>query len=61
MHRWSPTDTCCATLSEVNGKQHLEIWSNRILKRCVDLKALDIHGDVYTDGLLGFCFYYILN
>lgn len=38
-----------STDSKDNRKQYLEIWKNRYMKQCMDLAALEIHGDVYTD------------
>lgn len=32
-------------------KQFIEIWSKQCLLKNYDLSALDVHGDVYTDGI----------
>lgn len=37
-------------MRELNDTQYLEIWQNENLIRSVDLKSLDLHGNVYTDG-----------
>ncbi|KAK0171369.1 hypothetical protein PV328_009110 [Microctonus aethiopoides] len=34
-------------------KQFIEIWSKQCLLKNYDLSALDVHGDVYTDGEFG--------
>ncbi|XP_068631647.1 acylamino-acid-releasing enzyme-like isoform X2 [Battus philenor] len=34
-------------------KQYLEVWCKHNLAHCVDLTALDIHGDVYADSEFG--------
>ncbi|XP_026332967.1 acylamino-acid-releasing enzyme-like [Hyposmocoma kahamanoa] len=34
-------------------KQYLEVWSRATLAHCVDLTALDLHGDVYADSEFG--------
>ncbi|RZC35335.1 acylamino-acid-releasing enzyme, partial [Asbolus verrucosus] len=46
----SPSEKLKAVLKSSNEKQYLEIWQNQNLTKSVDLNALDIHGDVYTDG-----------
>ncbi|KOB73692.1 putative acylpeptide hydrolase, partial [Operophtera brumata] len=50
----SPRETYKALIrEEKNGKetkkQYLEVWSKSTLQHCIDLTALDIHGDVYAD------------
>ncbi|CAK1595792.1 unnamed protein product [Parnassius mnemosyne] len=34
-------------------KQYLEVWCRHNLAHCIDLTALDIHGDVYADSEFG--------
>ncbi|XP_075973190.1 acylamino-acid-releasing enzyme-like isoform X1 [Anticarsia gemmatalis] len=51
----SPRETFKALIrEEKNGKelkkQYLEVWNKNTLAHCVDLTALDIHGDVYADS-----------
>ncbi|XP_072932261.1 acylamino-acid-releasing enzyme-like [Epargyreus clarus] len=36
-----------------NKKQYMEVWSKNTLVHSVDLSALEVHGDVYTDSELG--------
>ncbi|XP_059059137.1 acylamino-acid-releasing enzyme-like [Achroia grisella] len=52
----SPRDTYRAVIREEKDKdkkQYLEVWSKSNLVHCVDLTALDIHGDVYADSEFG--------
>ncbi|XP_022905429.2 acylamino-acid-releasing enzyme-like isoform X1 [Onthophagus taurus] len=53
MRSTSKSEKFQCVVRENDGKQYLEIWTNDNLSRCVDLKALDIHGDIYTDGEFG--------
>ncbi|EFA09948.1 acylamino-acid-releasing enzyme [Tribolium castaneum] len=46
----SPSEKYKAVLRTSNDKQFIEVWQNQNLTKIVDLNALDIHGDVYTDG-----------
>lgn len=46
----SPSEHFKAVLRELDSKQYLEIWLNSNLTRNIDLSALDVHGNVYTDG-----------
>ncbi|KAI4460703.1 serine peptidase s9 family member [Holotrichia oblita] len=46
----SKTENLIGLIRESDSKQFLEIWSQDELKTTVDLKSLDLHGDVYTDG-----------
>lgn len=54
----SESDELRAIVREIpangNGtnKQYLEIWKHHQLFQNYDLSALDVHGEVYTDGLL---------
>ncbi|XP_013143023.1 PREDICTED: acylamino-acid-releasing enzyme-like [Papilio polytes] len=34
-------------------KQYLEVWCKHNLEHCIDLTALDLHGDVYADSEFG--------
>ncbi|KPJ08344.1 Acylamino-acid-releasing enzyme [Papilio machaon] len=34
-------------------KQYLEVWCRHNLAHCIDLTALDVHGDVYADSEFG--------
>lgn len=50
----SPLETYKAVIREEKDskdakKQYLEVWSKNKLAHCIDLTALDIHGDVYAD------------
>ncbi|XP_073945001.1 acylamino-acid-releasing enzyme-like isoform X2 [Choristoneura fumiferana] len=55
----SPKETFKAVIREEKDskdakKQYLEIWKNNAgLTNCIDLTALDIHGDVYADSEFG--------
>ncbi|KAM3964471.1 acylamino-acid-releasing enzyme isoform 2-T2 [Aphomia sociella] len=52
----SPRDTYRAVIreeKEKDKKQYLEVWTKSSLVHCVDLTALDIHGDVYADSEFG--------
>ncbi|VVC99151.1 unnamed protein product [Leptidea sinapis] len=55
----SPKETYKAVIrEEKNGKDNskkffLEIWSKKCLSHSIDLLALEIHGDVYTDAEFG--------
>ncbi|XP_039753835.1 acylamino-acid-releasing enzyme-like isoform X1 [Pararge aegeria] len=56
----SPKDTFKAVIREekddkdpTKKKFFLEVWSSTTLKHSIDLTALDIHGDVYTDAEFG--------
>ncbi|XP_077282903.1 acylamino-acid-releasing enzyme-like isoform X2 [Arctopsyche grandis] len=54
----SPSENLKALIRESTDskdakKQYLEIWRRRQIKQCIDLAALDIHGDVYTDSEFG--------
>jgi acylaminoacyl-peptidase len=46
----SPSERFRAVLKSANEKQFLEIWQSHNLTKVIDLNALDLHGDVYTDG-----------
>lgn len=49
----SPSEKFRAVLRDIDNKekkQFLEIWDQQKLFRSVDLTALDLHGDVYSDG-----------
>ncbi|KAI4460694.1 serine peptidase s9 family member [Holotrichia oblita] len=46
----SKTGNLIGIIRQYDSKQFLEIWSHDELKMTVDLKSLDLHGDVYTDG-----------
>lgn len=57
LSRISDSDELRAVLRDVppngsNGshKQYLEVWKHHQLYQNYDLGALDVHGDVYTDG-----------
>ncbi|KAI4460707.1 serine peptidase s9 family member [Holotrichia oblita] len=45
----SKTGNLIGIIRENDSKQFLEIWSQDELKATVDLKSLDLHGDVYAD------------
>ncbi|XP_052759422.1 acylamino-acid-releasing enzyme-like isoform X2 [Galleria mellonella] len=52
----SPRDTYRAVIreeKEKDKKQYLEVWSKTSLVHCIDLTALDLHGDVYADSEFG--------
>ncbi|KAJ0176985.1 hypothetical protein K1T71_006994 [Dendrolimus kikuchii] len=54
----SPRETYKAIIrEEKNGKdtkkQYLEVWNKKTLAYCIDLTALDMHGDVYADSEFG--------
>lgn len=46
----APSENFRAVLRELESKQYLEVWENSKLIRNVDLAALELHGNVYTDG-----------
>ncbi|GJQ85226.1 hypothetical protein Trydic_g13066 [Trypoxylus dichotomus] len=46
----SKSEKLIGLIRENDSKQFLEIWTQDELKTTVNLKALDVHGDVYTDG-----------
>lgn len=46
----APSENSRAVLRELESKQYLEVWQNNKLIRNVDLAALELHGNVYTDG-----------
>jgi acylaminoacyl-peptidase len=46
----SPSERFRAVLKSANEKQFLEIWQSHNVTKVIDLNALDLHGDVYTDG-----------
>lgn len=46
----APSEKFKAVLRELESKQYLEVWENNKLIRNVDLAALELHGNVYTDG-----------
>lgn len=46
----SPSEDLRAVLRTVNDKQYIEIWRKENLVKVVDLNALEVHGDVYTDS-----------
>lgn len=35
--------------SKNNKKQYLEVWKHKYMKNCIELDALEIHGNVYSD------------
>lgn len=50
----SPHETYKAIIREEKNdkdtkKQYLEVWNKKTLAHCIDLTALDLHGDVYAD------------
>ncbi|XP_026725351.1 acylamino-acid-releasing enzyme-like isoform X1 [Trichoplusia ni] len=54
----SPRETFKAIIREEKTgkdtkKQFLEVWNKNTLAHCVDLTALDMHGDVYADSEFG--------
>ncbi|XP_028027896.1 acylamino-acid-releasing enzyme-like isoform X1 [Bombyx mandarina] len=54
----SPNETYRAVIREERNqkdlkKQYLEVWSKNHLAHCIDLNALDLHGDVYADSEFG--------
>ena len=55
---YSPTGRYVAVIREQTEsketKQILEVWSTDNLKSSVDMKALDVHGHIYTDGKFRF-------
>lgn len=68
LSRISNSDELCAIIREVppngsNGthKQYLEVWKHHQLYQNYDLAALEVHGDVYTDGKLHFSQYTITH
>lgn len=56
----APSETYRAVVRELESKQYLEIWQSNKLIRNVDLGALELHGNVYTDGkyFLGYLFWF---
>lgn len=48
----APSEKFRAVLRELETKQYLEIWQSNKLVRNVDLAALELHGNVYADGIL---------
>ncbi|CAH0554422.1 unnamed protein product [Brassicogethes aeneus] len=53
LSRVSKSEKFRAVLRENDSKQFLEIWHSENLIRCVDLNALDVHGNVYADVEFG--------
>ncbi|CAH0579001.1 unnamed protein product [Chrysodeixis includens] len=54
----SPRETFKAIIREEKTgkdtkKQYLEVWNKHTLAQCIDLTALDMHGDVYADSEFG--------
>lgn len=50
----SPSEKYRAVLRDIESKQYLEVWQKQNLTRNIDLTALDVHGQVYADGLFIF-------
>lgn len=48
----SPSEDLRAVLRTVSDKQYIEIWRKQNLVKVVDLNAIEVHGDVYTDSNL---------
>lgn len=47
----SKSENLIGLIRKSDSKQFLEIWTHDELKTTIDLKSLDVHGDVYTDGI----------